>query len=48
MRLVKMTTGERERIFLDELDPSMGAGEVEPHMDCSLLCYIAEQTIAGT
>jgi hypothetical protein len=47
VRLVKLTTGARERIFLDELDPNMGAGEVEPHMDCSLLCYIAEQTITA-
>jgi len=47
VRLVKLTTGTRERIFLDELDPNMGAGELEPHMDCSLLCYIAEQKIAA-
>lgn len=44
-RLIKLPTGERDRIFLDELDPEMGAGEVEPAMDCSLLCYIAEQKI---
>jgi hypothetical protein len=46
VRLVKLPTGDRDRIFLDELDPEMGAGEVEPALDCSLLCYIAEQKIA--
>lgn len=45
VRLVKGTSGDRERLFLDELDPDMGAGEVDPAMDCSLLCYIAEQKI---
>ena len=35
-----------ERIFLDELDASIGAGEVEPDMDCSLLCAIAEGELA--
>jgi hypothetical protein len=45
VRLVRLTTGTRERIFLDELDPNMGAGEIEPDMECSLLCYIAEQKI---
>lgn len=44
-RLVKLTSGDRDRIFLDELDPNAGAGEIEPKMDCSLLCYIAEQKI---
>lgn len=42
VRLVKLTTGDRERIYLDELVPEMGRGERMPHMDCSLLCYIAE------
>lgn len=46
-RLVKLNTGERDRLFLDELDPSLGAGDRDPAMDCSLLCYIAEQKIAG-
>jgi hypothetical protein len=46
-RLVKLNTGERERLFLDELDPSEGAGDRDPAMDCSLLCYMAEQRIAG-
>jgi hypothetical protein len=46
VRLVKGTSGKRERLFLDELNPAMGAGEVEPQMDCSLLCYIAEQKMA--
>lgn len=43
-RLIKL--GDDTRLFLDELDPSAGAGEVEPKLDCSLLCYIAEQKIA--
>jgi hypothetical protein len=42
-RLVEL---HKERIFLDELPPSAGAGEQEPDMDCSLLCAIAEQKIA--
>lgn len=42
VRLVKGTSGERERIFLDELDPDAGLGDVEPAMECSLLCYMAE------
>lgn len=46
VRLIKLPTGDRERIFLDELDPAMDAGDEEPAMECSLLCHIAEQTIA--
>jgi hypothetical protein len=46
VRLIKLSTGDRDRIFLDELDPNMGSAEVEPSMECSLLCYIAEQKIA--
>ena len=45
VRLVKLNTGERERIFLDDLTDEMGQGEVEPAMECSLLCYMAEQTM---
>jgi hypothetical protein len=45
VRLVKGTTGERERLFLDELDPEMGRAEVMPPMECSLLCYMAEQKL---
>ena len=45
-RLVKGTSGDRERIFLDELDPDAGLGEIEPAMECSLLCYMAEGDIA--
>lgn len=46
VRLVKGTLGERERLFLDELDPAAGESDVDPAMDCSLLCYIAEQVLA--
>ncbi|MFH5927429.1 hypothetical protein [Roseomonas xinghualingensis] len=42
-RLVEL---HKDRIFLDELSPEVGAGEQEPDMDCSLLCAIAEQKIA--
>jgi hypothetical protein len=45
VRLVKLPTGDRERIFLDELTDDMDQGEEEPMMECSLLCYIAEQDI---
>lgn len=45
VRLVKLTTGERERLFLDELDPNMGIGDADPPMECSLLCYMAERKI---
>lgn len=45
VRLVKLTTGTRARLFLDELNPNMGAGEIDPQMECSLLCHIAEEKI---
>ena len=31
-------TGKRQRVFLDELDPSAGQYEAEPAFDCGLLC----------
>jgi hypothetical protein len=46
VRLIKLPTGDRERQFLDELDPTADDGDAEPAMECSLLCHIAEQTIA--
>jgi hypothetical protein len=45
VRLVKGTTGDRDRVFLDELDPELGRGETIPAMECSLLCYLAEQKL---
>lgn len=48
VRLVRLTAGERERIFLDELEPTMDAGDDGPALDCSLLCYGAEQLMKGT
>lgn len=48
VRLVKLTAGTRERIYLDELDPLMGVGETMPAMECGLLCYIAEQKIVAS
>lgn len=47
VRLVKLGTGDRERLFLDELDLTATYDEIEPPMDCSLLCYMAEQDIAA-
>jgi hypothetical protein len=43
VRLVKFS--DDTRIFLDELDPSLDDGDEGPEMECSLLCYIAEQKI---
>jgi hypothetical protein len=45
VRLVRMTTGARERIFLDELDPALDNGDMEPAMECGLLCYATEQLV---
>ena len=45
VRLAKGTSGARERLFLDELEPDAGAADRDPAMDCSLLCYMAEQRI---
>lgn len=45
VRLVKLTTGERERIFLDELPRDNFAGDLGPAAECSLLCHIAEHKI---
>ncbi len=45
--LVKGTSGDRERVFLDELDPAIGSADTDPAMDCSLLCWIAEQDLAA-
>lgn len=36
-----------EPLFLDELDPDRGSHADEPDMDCSLLCAIAEDDLAG-
>jgi hypothetical protein len=43
VRLVRLN--RETRIFLDELDPALDIGDAEPEMECSLLCYAAEQTI---
>lgn len=34
-------------IMLDDLDPSRGNYPAEPEIDCSMLCYLAEQDIAA-
>lgn len=46
VRLVKTTSGARDRQFLDELDPNTGSNESDPPMACSLLCYMAEQKMS--
>lgn len=48
VRLIKLGSGERERIFLDELAPDDGKpiGHI-PNLECSLLCFMAEQEIAA-
>ena len=44
--LVKGTSGERERLYLDQLVDD-GADDRDPAMDCSLLCWLAEQDLAA-
>jgi hypothetical protein len=46
-RLVKLTSGDRERVYLDELDPALDEGDEGPAAECSLLCYSAEQLITA-
>lgn len=46
VRLVKETSGDRERIFLDELDPNIGMRDPIESVECSLLCYAAEGVMA--
>jgi hypothetical protein len=46
VRLVKGTSGDRTRIHLDELDPALGSNDMDPPMECSLLCHMAEQKMA--
>ncbi|WP_188260833.1 hypothetical protein [Azospirillum tabaci] len=43
-RLVRVND---ERLFLDELDPAIDSSEVEPDIECSILCHIAAQDIAA-
>lgn len=40
--LVKRTSGARERMYLDELDPALDEEDEAPLTECGLLCYIAE------
>jgi hypothetical protein len=47
VRLVKLTSGDRERVFIDDLDPDAGLTDpMPPAPECSLLCYAAEQEVA--
>jgi hypothetical protein len=45
VRLVKLTSGTQERIFLDELNPQDISGDLGPTEDCGILCAIAEDKI---
>lgn len=45
VRLVKLTTGKRERVYLDELEPDAGLKDIDPPMECGLLCHMAEEAI---
>lgn len=47
VRLVKLTSGDRHRIFLDELDPNDLSEDGAPPTECSLLCFGAENVIAA-
>jgi 3'-phosphoadenosine 5'-phosphosulfate sulfotransferase (PAPS reductase)/FAD synthetase len=44
---VRMAKVNEERVFLEDLDPNIGASEKEPDMDCSLMCAIAETKITN-
>jgi hypothetical protein len=37
----------KQPVWLDELDPTLGANDEEPQFDCSLFCHIAEDEIAA-
>jgi hypothetical protein len=41
VRLIKLGSGERERLFLDEM-PDGEPDANEPDLDCSLMCVLAE------
>jgi len=40
VRLVKGTSGDRDRQFLDELDPALDTDDGTPAVECSLLCQM--------
>lgn len=44
VRLIKGTSGKRDRMFLDELPEGESTFAVDPPLDCSLLCLAAEAT----
>lgn len=43
----KMPSGDRARVYLDELSPDAGRGVPEPDIECSLLCHVAEMGISN-
>ena len=42
-RLVRTNPRPRRHLFLDELDPTLDAGDPDPPMECGLGCEIAER-----
>lgn len=48
VRLVKLTSGTRERIFLDELQATDFGDDEGPTWDCTIACAVAEHRIAET
>lgn len=46
-RLVKLTRGTRERIFLDELDPADLSEDDTPTWDCGIACARVEAALGG-
>jgi 3'-phosphoadenosine 5'-phosphosulfate sulfotransferase (PAPS reductase)/FAD synthetase len=42
------TEPDGTKVYLDELDPDRGVQHSEPNIECSMLCYIAEQDLAQT
>ena len=43
----KLPSGDRRRIFLDELDPEAGNYSAEPALECGLLCGVQEELFGG-
>ena len=45
VRLVKLTKGTRERIYLDDLPPDDNSDDGRPMAECSIMCSLAETDI---
>lgn len=46
-QVCKETTGERNRVWLDELDPDAGSFEHDQPGECGIFCYLAEQEFSA-